>query len=105
MTPAQSHLIPSDRGGYEAVVRDPCHVRSFEHEPVPRADVEHMVALASGAASPCSSQAWRFVAVQDNELLAAMRAAVVERFDELALRPQLALQQQKRAAAIKQALL
>ena len=65
MTPARSHLIPSDRGGYEAVVRDACHVRRFEQEPVPRADVEHMVALASCAASPCNSQAWRLIAVQD----------------------------------------
>lgn len=105
MTPAQSHLIPSDRGGYEAVVRDPCRVRRFEHEPVPRADVEHMVALATCAASPCSSQAWRLIAVQDAELLAAMQAAVMERFEELALRPRLALQDQKRAAAVRQALL
>ena len=105
MTPAQTRLIPGDRDGYEAVVRDPCHVRRFEHEPVPRADVEHMVALASCAASPCSSQAWRLIAVQDHELLAAMQAAVMERFEELALRPQLALHERMRAAAIKQALL
>lgn len=105
MTPAQSHLIPSDRGGYEAVVRDPCHVRRFAHEPVPRADVEHMVALASCAASPCSSQAWRLIAVQDRELLAAMQAAVSERFEELALRPQLALHERMRTAALRQALL
>ena len=105
MTPALSHLIPSDRGGYEAVVQDPCHVRRFEHEPVPRADVEHMVALASCAASPCTSQAWRLIAVQDRELLAAMQAAVRERFEELALRPQLALHERMRAAALKQALL
>ena len=105
MTPAQSRLVPSDQGGYEAVARDPCHVRRFEHESVPRADVEHMVALASCAASPCSSQAWRLVAVQDAELRAAMQAAVMERFEELALRPQLALQRHKRAAALKQALL
>ena len=105
MTPAPSHLIPSGRSGYEAVVRDACHVRRFEQEPVPRADVEHMVALASCAASPCSSQAWRLIAVQDPELLADMRDAVMERFEELALRPQLALKQQKRAAALKQALL
>ena len=34
-----------------------------------------------------------------------MRGAVMGRFEELALRPQLALKQQKRAAALKQALL
>jgi len=105
VAPTQSHLVPSDRGGYEAIVRDACHVRRFEHEPVPRADVEHMVALASCAASPCSSQSWRLIAVQDRELLAAMQSAVKERFEELALRPQLALHERMRAAAMKQALL
>jgi nitroreductase len=105
LTPTQSHLIPRDRGGYEAVVRESCQVRRFEHEPVPRADVEHMVALATFAASPCSPQAWRLIAVQDADLLAAMQAVVVERLEELALRPQLALHRQKREAAIKQALL
>lgn len=105
MTTAQRHVGTDDQGGYEAVVREPCHVRRFQHEPVPRADVEHMVALATYAASPCSTQAWRLIAVQDAELLAAMRTAVEERFEELALQPRLALQEQRRAAAIKQALL
>lgn len=88
MTPAKSHLIPSDRNRYEGVVRDPCHVRRFEHEAVPRADVEHVVALASCAASPCSSQAWRFVAVNNHELLAAMQAVVIERFEDLSVTTQ-----------------
>ena len=104
MTPAPSHLVPSDRSGFEAVVRDPCHVRRFQQVHVPRPDIEHMVALASCAASPCTSQPWRLIAVQDHGLLAAMQAAVKECFEELALRPQLALHAQLRAAAIKQAL-
>jgi len=99
------HPIPSDRDGFEAVVRDPCHVRRFLNDEVPREDIEHMVGLATCAASACDSQAWRFVAVQDRELIAAMQAAVLERFEELAMWPGLALQEQKRMVARAQALL
>jgi nitroreductase len=63
-----------------------------------------MVDLAMCAASTCSAQAWRFIAVQDPELIHAMRAAVLERFEELALKPGLALQDHKRTAARAQAL-
>ena len=105
MTPPQTHLVDSDRDGFEAVVRDPCHVRRFLDDEVPRTDVEHMVGLATCAASACDSQAWRFIAIQDRELIAAMQAAVLERFEELALRPGLALQEKKRMVARQQALM
>jgi nitroreductase len=105
MTSAQSRLISSDRDGFEAVVRDACHVRRFLHEEVPHEDVEHMVGLATCAASPCDSRAWRFIAINDRDLLAQMQTAVIERFDELAFRPGLALQEHKRAVARAQALL
>ena len=101
MTSAQSRLISSDRDGFEAVVRDPCHVRRFLDDAVPREDIEHMVGLAMCAASACNSQAWRFIAIQDRELIAAMQAAVLERFEQLALRPGLALQEQKRMVAAR----
>ncbi len=96
---------PTTASGFEAVVRDPCHARHFRDDAVPREDVEHMVDLAMCAASTCSAQAWRFLAVQDPELIGAMRAAVLERFEELALTPGLALQEHKRTAARAQALL
>ncbi len=105
MTPPETRLIDSDRDGFEAVVRDPCHVRRFLDDEVPRTDIEHMVGLATCAASACDSQAWRFIAIQDRELVAAMQAAVLERFEELALRPGLALQEHKRMVARQQALM
>ena len=105
MTSSQSGLLTNDRDAFEAVVREPCHVRRFLDEAVPRVDVEHMVGLATCAASACNSQTWRFVAIQDRELIAAMQTAVLERFEELASRPGLALQEQKRMVARAQALL
>jgi nitroreductase len=105
MTSVQTHLTPGDRDAFEAVVRDPCHVRRFLDEEVPRADIEHMVGLATCAASACNSQVWRFIAIQDRTLIAAMQDAVLERFEQLALRPGLALQEQKRMVARAQALL
>lgn len=100
-----AHSIPSDRDGFEAVVRDPCRVRHFRQDAVPREDVEHMVDLAMCAVSTCSTQAWRFIAVRDRELIAAMREAVLERLGELALTPGLALQEHKRTLARAQALM
>jgi len=105
MTPPQSGLVSSDREAFEAVVRDPCHVRRFLDDEVPRADVEHMVGLATCAASACDSQAWRFIAIRDRALIGAMQTAVLERFEELALRPGLALQEHKRLVARQQALM
>lgn len=105
MQSAHPHLTPGDRSGFETVVRDPCRVRHFLEDEVPRDDIEHMVELAMCAASTCNTQAWRFIAIQDPELIAAMRAVVFERFEELALAPGLALQEHKRTAARAQALM
>lgn len=105
MEAAPRHLIQNSRSGFEAVVRDPCHVRHFKDDAVPREDIEHMVDLAMCAASTCSAQAWRFLAIRDRELIGAMRAAVLERFEEFALQPGLALQEHKRTAARAQALM
>lgn len=104
MQPERPHLTTDDRTGFETVVRDPCHARHFHGDAVPREDIEHMVGLAMCATGTCAAQAWRFIAVQDPGLIAAMRDAVLERFEELALRPGLALKEQKRAAARAQAL-
>jgi nitroreductase len=57
------------------------------------------------AVSTCDTQAWRFIAVQDPDLIGAMRDAVLERFDELALKPGLALQVRRRNLARAQALM
>jgi len=93
------------REGFEEVVRDPCHVRHFLKDVVPREDVEHMTDLALCAATACTTQPWRFIAVQDRDLVRKMQDAVLERFEELAAKPGLALQEHKRTVARAQALL
>jgi len=67
-----------------------CSVRQYLPDPVPRADVERMIALATRAANAANQQVWRFIAVEDRETLLAMRRAVEDRLDELAARPELA---------------
>lgn len=105
MTPVQTSSTPGDRGAFEAIVHDPCRVRRFADEQIPREDVEQMVALATCASSACDSQAWRFIAIQDRELISSMQEAVLARFEELAAKPGLALQEKKRTVARAQALL
>ena len=104
MSDVQSPPSTRDRDAFEDIVRDPCRVKRFLDDPVPHADVERMVGLATCATSACDSQSWRFIAVEDRELIHAMQAAVLERFEELAMRPGLALQEQKRMVARAQAL-
>jgi nitroreductase len=74
-------------------------VRRYRPEPVPREDVERMVALAARAASAGNAQMWRFIAVQDRQVLQAMKRAVDERFDELTAWPELAGQGKELRAA------
>jgi nitroreductase len=105
MHAADHHLGAVSREGFEEVVRDPCHVRHFLRDAVPREDVEHMTDLALCAATACTTQPWRFIAVQDRDLVRKMQGAVIERFEELASRPGLALQERKQAVARAQALL
>jgi nitroreductase len=105
MAAVQTPPVSDERDGFEAIVRGPCRVRRFRDDVVPREDIEHMVALATCAASACNAQAWRSIAIQDRELIAAMQAAVIDRFEQLAFRPGLALQEQKRMVARAQALL
>ena len=63
-----------DLPGFVAAVEGRHSVRRFTAEPVPRADVREMVRLATLAANAGNAQPWRFVAVDDPALLAAMRA-------------------------------
>jgi nitroreductase len=99
-----THQTQTDRVGFEALVRDPCRARHFRDDTIPREHVEHMVELATCAISVCDSQAWRFIAVQDPQLLVGMREAVLDRFDELALKPGLALRDRQRTMVRAQAL-
>jgi nitroreductase len=99
-----THQTQTDRVGFEAVVRDPCRARHFGTQGVPREHVGHMVDMATCAVSVCDFQAWRFIAIEDPGLMADMRDAVLERFDELALTPGLALQERRLAVVRTQAL-
>lgn len=104
MTSVQNPPSRKDRKVFEDIVRDPCRVERFVDEPVPREDVEQMVGLATFSASACNAQSWRFIAIEDRGLIHDMQTAVLERFEELASLPGLALQEQKRMVARAQAL-
>jgi nitroreductase len=79
-----------DLPGFVAAVEGRHSVRRFTAEPVARADAREMVRLATLAANAGNAQPWRFVAVDDQPLLAAMRGAVEERLDEVAGWPEAA---------------
>lgn len=86
--------------GFVDAVEGRVSVRRFRADPVPRADVECMVALATRAASAGNAQMWRFVAVEDAGVRAAMKAAVVETLAEMAAWPEAAeLQDEVKAIA------
>ena len=63
-------------------------VRKYSPEPVPREDVEAMVALAIRAANAGNAQFWRFVAVEDAATRAAMKDAVDAVLDEMSAWPE-----------------
>lgn len=71
----------------EAVARR-CSVRRFLPDPVPREDVEAMVALSVRAANAGNSQPWRFVAVEEARLRAEMAEAVHGALDVMAGLPE-----------------
>ena len=63
-------------------------VRKYMPEPVPREDVEAMVALAVRAANAGNAQSWRFVAVEDASTRVAMKDAVDAAIDVMAAWPE-----------------
>lgn len=65
-------------------------VRRFTPDPVPREDITAMVRLAIRAANAGNEQMWRFVAVDDEALRAAMKTAVDAALDEVAEWPEVA---------------
>ena len=60
MRTTHAHLPTSERDGFESVVRDPCRVRHFRDDEVPRAHVEHMVDLAVCLAAGLLAAAYIF---------------------------------------------
>jgi len=76
--------------GLADAVHGRASVRKYASEPVPREDVEAMVALAIRAANAGNAQPWRFIAVEDADLRAAMTQAVDEVLDEMGAWPEAA---------------
>ena len=74
--------------GFADAVYGRSSVRRYAPEPVPREDVTAMVAAAVRAANAGNAQTWRFVAVEDADLRAAMRQALDEVLDEMGAWPE-----------------
>ncbi|NLE22289.1 MAG: nitroreductase family protein [Actinobacteria bacterium] len=74
--------------GFADAVNGRASVRKYAPDPVRREDVEAMVGIAVRAANAGNAQMWRFIAVEDEGLRAAMRQAVDEAIDEMAAWPE-----------------
>jgi nitroreductase len=75
---------------FAAAVEGRVSVRRYRPDPVPRADVERVVALATRAASAGNAQMWRFIAVEDEATRSGMKAAVEGKLAEMAAWPEAA---------------
>ena len=76
--------------GFADAVYGRASVRRYAPDPVPREDVTAMVGAAVRAANAGNAQTWRFVAVEDADLRAAMKQAVDDVLDEMAAWPEAA---------------
>jgi nitroreductase len=76
--------------GFADAVYGRASVRKYAPEPVPRQDVEAMVGVAVRAANAGNAQTWRFVAVEDADLRAAMKQAVDAVLDGMGAWPEAA---------------
>ncbi len=74
--------------GFADAVYGRASVRRYAPDPIPRDDVEDMVGLAVRAANAGNAQTWRFIAVEDAGLRAAMGRAVDEALDEMTKWPE-----------------
>lgn len=70
--------------GFMDVVRARRSIRTFRSDPVPGEAVERLLEAASLAPSSCNRQPWRFVLVNQRELIRRCGEAVKARFDEIA---------------------
>jgi nitroreductase len=76
--------------GFADAVTGRSSVRRYAPGSVPREDVTAMVGLAVRAANAGNAQTWRFVAVDDAGLRAAMKQAVDDVLDEMGAWPEAA---------------
>ena len=96
-TSGRIHVMCSDdvtqsltAAGLLTTIEGRASVRRFLSDPVPRDDVTAMVDLAVRAANAGNAQMWRFVAVEDESVRAAMKDVVDAALDEMATWPELA---------------
>lgn len=65
-------------------------IREFVDEPIPKEDLERILKSAIQAPSGTNSQPWRFLVVEDRQLLHNMAAAVHRKMDEILTWPEAA---------------
>ncbi len=96
----RGHRSRLELTGFADAVHGRASVRRYRPDPLPREDVAAMVGVAVRAANAGNAQMWRFVAVEDAGLRAAMRDAVDEALDVMAAWPE-AEDMQKRLKAYR----
>lgn len=96
----RGHRSRLELTGFADAVHGRASVRRYRPDPLPREDVAAMVGVAVRAANAGNAQMWRFVAVEDAGLRAAMRNAVDEALDVMAAWPE-AEELQKRLKAYR----
>ncbi len=84
----RGHRSRLELTGLADAVHGRASVRRYAPDPVPREDVAAMVGLAVRAANAGNAQMWRFVAVEDPGLRAAMKDAVDAAVDDMAAWPE-----------------
>jgi F420 biosynthesis protein FbiB-like protein len=68
-----------------AAIAERQSVRNFEPDPIDDETIRELISLAALAPSPNNAQPWRFIALANRELLAQMKAEVLEVVDTLPL--------------------
>ena len=84
----RGHRSRLELTGLADAVHGRASVRRYKPDPVPREDVAAMTGVAVRAANAGNAQMWRFVAVEDAGLRAAMKAAVDAAIDVMAAWPE-----------------
>ena len=84
----RGHRSRLELTGLADAVHGRASVRRYAPERVPREDVAAMVGLAVRAANAGNAQMWRFIAVEDANLRAAMKDAVDAALDVMAAWPE-----------------
>jgi len=63
-------------------------IRKFKPDPIPEADVQRLIELATSAPSAGNMQMWKFLAVTNRKVLEQMREAIIRKLDSLSEWPE-----------------